>query len=135
MKEINFEIALPKFDPQKILYFKVFFTCLATLGCFILGSQFDYSVAFLLAIFYAVILLIWKIPFNISLALSILFLVACVLALILDKSDLANTSALALYYFLIIVVIQEVLQLRKTEEKPVEKVIHRAPRQVKRRIV
>lgn len=137
MKELSFEIKIPTFLTGKSGQEKLrlFVSAVWLILTVYLKLKFDLAFLETLILAYFGLALVWTLKSRISATLALFFLVCEPFLLYMKNDTLAETFAVYAYYFLVITVIQEILALRKAEEKPVRQVIHRTPRQVKRRVV
>ena len=119
MKEISFELKLPvfKFSNRRRFQIKGALSLLAMLGAFLLGRNFDYTYPGTLILAYFGISLIWNFSSRIAAFLALLFLVGCPILLSFKKDDLAENFAVYAFYFLIIVVFQEMISLAINRKK------------------
>lgn len=114
MREIKFEIPVPAFlGMQKTKdWFKIGLSILWLAVTIFIGINYTFSFVEILILAYFGLALIWKLDSRISASLALFFLVATPILLILKNDVLAETSAIYAYYFLVITVIQLVLELK-----------------------
>lgn len=115
MKEISFEIKIPKFEfsGQRKFQFKMTLSLLIIIGAFTVRQYFDFTFVGTLILAYFWISLLWGFSSRIAASLALFFLVCTPLLLILKNAALAETFAIYAYYFLIITVIGEIVALKR----------------------
>ena len=119
MKEISFEIRVPKIklsgNWQKKL--QIVFSVLIMLSAFIAKQNFDFTFFGTLILAYFGLALLWNITSRVSASLALFFLATTPILLILENDTLAETFAIYAYYFLVITVFGEIVDLKRKKEK------------------
>lgn len=118
MKEIKFEFSVPSFLMEQKT--KKMFRNIILLGWLILTffvwKRYDLSFFEMAILAYLGISLIWKTPSRFSAGLALIFLALAPIFLMLKNEALAETVAVYAYYFLVITVLQEILELRREKK-------------------
>ena len=117
MKDINFEIKIPKFEfsDQKKFRLKLGLSLAIIVAAFVAKQNFDFTFFGTLILIYFGISIIWKLSSRIAAGLALFFLASCPVLLIFKNEALAETFAVYAYYFLVITVIDEIISLRKDD--------------------
>ena len=115
MKDISFEIKIPKFQFSDDLKgrIKIVTSILIVVGAFVAGHFFDFTFFGTLILIYFGISILWHLESRIAAALALFFLASCPILLILKNNALAETFAIYAYYFLVITVVGEIVALKK----------------------
>lgn len=119
MKEINFEIKIPKIRFSGVLRgrLKMIFSVLVVAGAFFAKQNFDFTLFGTFILIYFGVSILWNLSSRIPAVFALLFLASCPVLLILKKDALAETFAVYAYYFLVIAVVNEILALRKKDSE------------------
>lgn len=114
-KDISFEIKIPKikFPANWKGKGKMIFSVLLVVGAFVAMKQYDFTFFGTLILIYFGISLLWKLTSRISASFALFFLASCPILLILKNDSLAETFAIYAYYFLVITVVSEIVELRR----------------------
>ena len=114
MKDISFEIKIPKLQlsAERKWYLKIFLSLLVIAGSFVAMQNFDFTFVGTLILAYFGISILWNFESRIAAALALFFLVSCPILLMLKNDALAEMFAIYAYYFLVIVVVGEILALK-----------------------
>ncbi len=117
MKDISFEIKIPKFNfefsDQKKFRLKFGLSLAIIIGAFWAKYGFDFTFIGTLILIYFGISIVWKLTSRITAGLALFFLASCPVLLIFKNDDLAETFAVYAYYFLVVTVIGEILSLKR----------------------
>jgi len=117
VKDISFEIKIPKFDfgfsDQKKFRLKVGLSLAIIVAAFVAKYSFDFTFFGTLILIYFGIAIVWKISSRISAGLALFFLASCPVLLIFKNENLAETFAIYAYYFLVITVVGEIISLKR----------------------
>jgi len=117
MKDINFEIKIPKlnleFSDQKKFRLKVGLSLAIIAAAFGAKYSFDFTFFGTLILIYFGMAIVWKLTSRIAAGLALFFLASCPVLLIFKNESLAETFAIYAYYFLVITVVGEILSLKR----------------------
>lgn len=121
--EINFEIKIPKFKLDEELKFKlrIAVSFLIIAGVFAAKQNYEFAFVDALILIYFGISILWNLTNQIAAAAALFFLVCAPFLQIYGNNDLAETFAIYAYYFLVIVVAQELIYFRETKQVKQEK--------------
>lgn len=115
MKDIKFEIKIPKFEfsDQKKFRLKLGLSLAIIAGAFWAKQNFDFTFIGTLILIYFGIAIVWRLTSRITAGLALFFLASCPVLLVLKNDNLAETFAVYAYYFLVITVVGEILSLKR----------------------
>lgn len=120
MKDISFEIKVPSWMAKNTSNIKMFFSLAIVAVLIYFKDNVGMDLADALIAGYFLISILWKISSRISAGIALAFLVICAVANTAGYADLAKNSAIYAYYFLVITVVREIIDLVKEKERPVD---------------